>query len=84
MELMTIRDALTPKALYITAQGRESASAPWVAWMMESITPRGYASDVSGRWNPFGVIDFFGRLTQGALADSRPWAVMCNPFGVNG
>jgi len=30
----------------------------------------------------FGVDGLFRRLTQGALADSRPWAVLCNPLYV--
>ena len=33
--------------------------------------------------NPFGVMATMFHATQGALADSRPWAVLCNPFGVN-
>jgi hypothetical protein len=37
----SILKCITPKALDITAQGRESASAPWVGWVMESITPQG-------------------------------------------
>ena len=83
MELVPTRTALTPKASYATAQGRESASAPWVVWVMESITPKGFHTPrFAGMCNPFRVTGLFGRLTQGALADSRPWAVLCNPFGV--
>src|SRR5437867_181150 len=37
----------------------------------------------SSLWYPFGVPALFRQLTQGALADSRPWAGLCNPFGVN-
>ena len=40
-EIDPIRNVLTPKALYTTAQGRESASAPWVVRVIESITPKG-------------------------------------------
>jgi len=32
--------------------------------------------------NPFGVQVHDQFVTQGALADSRPWALLGNPFGV--
>ena len=32
--------------------------------------------------NPFGVLDTMFHVTQGALADSRPWAGLSNAFGV--
>jgi hypothetical protein len=32
--------------------------------------------------NPFGVTDTTFKATQGALADSRPWAGLSNAFGV--
>ena len=32
--------------------------------------------------NPVGVIDTMFQASQGALADSRPWAMLFNAFGV--
>ena len=39
-------------------------------------------SGIVGVCNPFGVTDSIAHTTQGALADSRPWAVVFNAFGV--
>jgi hypothetical protein len=33
--------------------------------------------------NPVGVLGDVGNKTQGALADSRPWAMFGNPVGVH-
>ena len=37
---------------------------------------------IIGVFNPFGVMGYIIDLSQGALADSRPWAVVSNAFGV--
>ena len=54
-----------------------------VVWVMETIYPEGVtqANDFA-MCNPFGVNGLLGRLAQGALADSRPWAELYNAFGV--
>ena len=53
---MASRKALTPKALNTTAQGRESASAPWVVWAMESVVEsKGDAVAKASAYVCFGV-----------------------------
>ena len=49
----------------------------------QTIYPEGVThAGIVGLCNPFGVTDSITHTTQGALADSRPWAVVCNAFGV--
>jgi hypothetical protein len=54
---------------------------------LSSCAPMGQSASHAGKtapWKPCpcGVIDSITHPTQGALADSRPWAVMSNAFGV--
>src|SRR5262249_44282896 len=63
--------------------------APGFWWRRQcanrSVTRIGPCDELAAReqvlWNPFRVAITVCRLTQGALRD--PWAVECNPFGVD-
>ena len=69
----------TPKAFHNTAQGR--GSAPWEKSVAPMIYPEGVAQGAElALCNPFGVDNLSRSFSQGAL--TRPWAVLCNAFGV--
>ena len=72
--------ATTPKGLHSKAQGRRFG-APWVMDVGNaSSTPKGL-HNVRLYETPLGYRRVLPLPTQGA--PSRPWALKCNPFGVN-
>jgi N-acyl-D-amino-acid deacylase len=72
----------TPKGLDDAAQSRESASAPWDTYPpRSSSTPKGLDRPPHSSVRPFQGTVRATLATQGALADSRPWAALWNPFG---
>jgi len=63
----------TPKALHSTAQGREALRAHPGNGATARHVRAGYAGPDRS---------MIPGASQGALEDSRPWAIPCNAFGV--
>ena len=75
---------LHPNGVIEYSPGSHASCAPWDGDVSNHRNPNGVTewngAPVMG--NPVGVHVYDQLVTQGALADSRPWAKVGNPVGV--
>ena len=74
----------TPKGLHTTAQGCRVLAATLGEMPQQASTPKGLhqpSADLDATLS--GLADGCGTYPRVAASTQQPWAVVCNPFGVN-